>query len=414
MSAKTKSRLSSLLSSIICVIIGILLSTIVLFVTYNDKNTASAVAAQNGPFSGVLWGLKKIVTLGLSDPTYYEQLNMTKNLWYRLGEILNYATPLIMTGLSIAFAFKTGLFNIGASGQYMIGGFFAIISALIFKFPWYLSLIVGVLAGALWGFIPGLFKAVFNINEVITGIMTNWIGLFSILILENKIKGVQSLGADKTRTGTITNLEGVTRILPRVGLDELFGNPNSNIGIFLAILVAIVIFIIISKTKFGFELKACGFNKESAKYAGINDKKNIILSMAIAGGLAAMGGALYYLVGGTGGAVYKAEGMLDQTGFEGISVALIAGSNPIGVIFSGLFIAFLKTGGNQLQPVYDTEVISVITSIIIYFTAFSLFIKNILLKNKNKKHMMIGTPIEETKPKVDITQEESLLNKEVK
>ncbi len=176
--------------------------------------------------------------------------------------------------------------------------------------------------------------------------------------------------------------------LPKLGLNTLFSAGNStssaNGGFFIAVLAAIIIYIILEKTVFGFELKACGYNRDAAKYAGINERKNIALSMTIAGALAGLGGALLYLAG-SGKGISVAD-VLAPEGFNGIPVALLALNNPIGVIFSGLFIAYLTVGGFTMQ-LYDfaPQVIEIIIAIIIYFSAFSLALKAVL-QRKPKKH----------------------------
>ncbi|MCB9498682.1 MAG: ABC transporter permease [Bacillales bacterium] len=387
MKTKTLTKLSSIVATLLCIVIGLILAFVVLLVTYSATKSSS-VSAITGRFSSASWGMKKILSLGLSNPSSYsEYLRRFTTLKYNIGQVLYYAMPLIMTGLSVAFAFKTGLFNIGASGQYLFGGIAAIICAGMLHLPWYVSIFAALIAGAIWGAIPGLFKAYLNINEVITCIMTNWIGLYLVNIFVYNTPAIQSLGADSSRTLTLTG-DGI--ILSRLNLASLFaGNDNVSVGIIVAIVFAIVVWVILYKTTFGYELKACGLNKNAAKYAGINDKKNIILSMVVAGALAGVGGALYYLTGNNG-AVYKTEEVLQQAGFDGISVALLGGSNPIGVIFSGLFIAFLKVGGDNLQPVYNTEIVSVITSTIIYFSAFSLFFRNLILKGRVKRDLAIS------------------------
>lgn len=399
MKTRSANKLSSILSALICVLIGLIIAFIVLIITWSKLNTPSYLYI-NDSLEGAVWGIKKIFTLGLSDPTAYEMAHKAQNLRKAIAQLLYYAVPLIMCGLSVAFSFKTGLFNIGAPGQYLAGAFTAIFCAAIFKFPWWLSIIAALLMGAIWGSIPGIFKAYLNINEVITCIMTNWIGLFLANLLETNIKGMQSLGADKTRTITLTDN---AVILPRI-FNNLFGgeaaDPTKNIvtiAIIIAIVLAILCWVVIYKTRLGYELVACGLNKNAAKYAGINDKRNIILAMSISGALAGIGGALYFLVGNSG-ANYQALDSLQGAGFDGISVALLAGSNPLVVIISGFFLAFLQVGGDALQPTYNTEVIDVISSTIIYFTAFSLFFKNVIFKLTNKKELQIskvdGTPLE--------------------
>ena len=293
-----------------------------------------------------------------------------------MGTVLANAAPLVMTGLSVGFAFKTGLFNIGAAGQYTLGAFGALYCAIVLQLPWYLCLLAAMLFGALWGAIPGIFKAYLNINEVITAIMFNWIGLYMVNdIMYGKGKSVMY---DLTTTKTYSLRKVAPQsMIPSCGMSDLFGKLQSvTIAIFIAIFFAIVIYIVLNKTTFGYELRACGFNKNAAKYAGINDKRNIILSMMIAGALAGVGAGLYYLstVAEWNPQVSTA---LPAMGFNGISSALLACSNPIGTIFSSLFISYITVGGTKLSTQYYTkEIADVITALIIYLCAFSLLFKN--------------------------------------
>ena len=293
-----------------------------------------------------------------------------------MGTVLANAAPLVMTGLSVGFAFKTGLFNIGAAGQYTLGAFGALYCAIVLQLPWYLCLLAAMLFGALWGAIPGIFKAYLNINEVITAIMFNWIGLYMVNdIMYGKGKSVMY---DLTTTKTYSLRKVAPQsMIPSCGMSDLFGKLQSvTIAIFIAIFFAVIIYIVLNKTTFGYELRACGFNKNAAKYAGINDKRNIILSMMIAGALAGVGAGLYYLstVAEWNPQVSTA---LPAMGFNGISSALLACSNPIGTIFSSLFISYITVGGTKLSTQYYTkEIADVITALINYLCAYSLLFKN--------------------------------------
>ena len=354
----------SVAASLICIAVGLVLGLVVLAIinvehAWND-------------------GLIVIITSGLKSPR-------------NMGTVLANAAPLIMTGLSVGFAFKTGLFNIGAAGQYTLGAFAALYCAIVLQLPWYLCLLAAMLLGALWGAIPGLFKAYLNINEVITAIMFNWIGLYMV----NDImygKG-ESPMYDLATTKTFS-LRKVAKgsMIPSWGMSDHFGKLQSvTIAIFIAIFFAVIVYVVLNKTTFGYELKACGFNKHAAQYAGISDKRNIVLSMTIAGALAGVGAGLYYLstVAEWNPQVSTA---LPAMGFNGISAALLAASNPIGTIFSSLFISYITVGGTKLSTQYYTkEIADVITALIIYLCAFSLLFKNkirALLIGK-KKHMSV-------------------------
>ena len=317
-----------------------------------------------------------------------------------IGNMFFRATPLIMTGLSVAVAFKTGLFNIGAPGQYLMGTLATLYVALGIPAEampklvvWILALLAGMLAGAIWGAIPGMLKAFLNINEVLACIMTNWIAanivtwLFDISNFKNVVEGTKTAYIYKTNYGLVDGVyvdgEGVATA--KMGLDKLFAGSQINGGIIVAIILAVIVYIIISKTTFGYELKACGANRHAARYAGIKDKRNIVLSMSIAGALAAAGASLYYLSGNTEffWSTYQA---LPATGFNGIPVALLAQNNPIAVIFTAIFMAMLDIVGLQLTNLtaYNEYITDVIIAVIVYLSAFSLLISSLLGKRKKK------------------------------
>ena len=300
---------------------------------------------------------------------------------FNLGQVLYYATPIILTGLSVGFAGKTGLFNIGASGQFTFGMFASILVGVKWSFlPNALqctaALLAGTLAGALWGLIPGILKAIRNVHEVISCIMMNYIGMYLVnhLIKQTRIY-------DQLKNMTRRMPSGAD--LPKLGLDTIFSTtttqgsvrPSSvGSGILIAIAVCILLYIVLEKTKFGYELKSCGFNRDAARYAGINESRGIMLSMAIAGALAGLGGALLAQAGaGRGIAVVD---VLANEGFQGIPVALLGLNNPIGIMFSGFLIAYLTQSGFLLQRLdFAPEIIEIIVAVIIYFSALALLLK---------------------------------------
>ena len=358
------------LSSILAIILGLLAGFIILLVS----NPSQAVE-----------GFVTILTGGFS--------NM-----FNLGHVLYYAVPIIMTGLSVGFAGKTGLFNIGASGQFTFGMYAAILAAVKCTFlPGSLrcvaALLAGLLAGAMWGLIPGMLKALRNVHEVIACIMMNYIGMYLVNHLI-RITGIfDQLRNITVRVPSSTNL-------PSLGLNTLFSTttaqgivrPSSlGSGILIAIAACIVLYIVLEKTKLGYELKSCGFNREAARYAGINENRGIMLSMAIAGGLSGLGGALVVL-GGAGRGIAVVD-VLAADGFQGIPVALLGLYNPIGILFSGILIAHLTQGGFLLQRLaFAPEVIEIIVAVIIYFSALALLFKNALsfiLKDKNETPQLI-------------------------
>lgn len=335
------------------------------------------------------------------------------------GNMLFRSVPLIMTGLSVALGNKAGLFNIGAPGQYLAGtaaSLYVALSVPTSSVPawlvWTLALLAGMTAGALWGSIPGLLKAYLNINEVLACIMTNWIAanlvtwIFDGSALKNVLEGTKSGYIYKTSTimndvvvngvastvGT-TIPEGAQVVATRggvatakLGLDSIFSGSQVNGGILVAILLAVVIYIMLSKTTLGYELKACGANRYAARYAGIQDRRNIVLTMAIAGALAATGGALYYLSGNTE-FYWSTYQSLPSEGFNGIPVALLAINNPIGVIFAALFMSMLQICGQKLTELtaYNEYITSVIIAVIVYLSAFMLVIKGWISKLQNGK-----------------------------
>ena len=302
----------------------------------------------------------------------------------KFAKVLYQAAPLIMTGLSVGFAFKTGLFNIGATGQYTVGAAMALIGAIQFQLPWYVCLFLALIGGAIWGIFPGLFKALFNVNEVITSIMFNWIAMFAVNLTINNLPMMLAKywgGAQMDRTANLAQANP-NALIPRMGLDVLMKSNYMNISIFIAILFAIVAWIILSKTTFGYELKACGFNRNASIYAGINAKRNIVLSMVIAGAFAGVGGGLYFLAG-TG--QYTLLKQLLAAGFNGIPVALLATSNPIGTIFSAFFVSYIQVGGDAMQPDFVKEIIDIIISVIIYLAAFALLTRDLLARGKQRR-----------------------------
>ncbi len=322
-----------------------------------------------------------------------------------MGNMLFRAMPLIMTGLSVSVAFKTGLFNIGAPGQYLIGTAASLAIALGIPSTvlpvwliWILAFCGAVLAGMLWGAIPGLFKALLNVNEVLACIMTNWIAanLVTLIFEGSRFCNTEEYG----KTGFIfkTTHNGVAT--PKFGLTKIFPNSQVNMGILIAILFAVAMYILISKTTLGYQLRACGSNRHAARYAGIADKRNIVLSMGIAGGLAAGGAALYWLSGNTEffWSTYQA---LPAIGFNGIPVALLASNNPIAVIFSGIFMSMLDIAGLQLTNLtaYNEYITDVIIAVIVLLSAFSLMVRLWLSGSRKKTPLRPAAPAAPETPK---------------
>lgn len=302
-----------------------------------------------------------------------------------IGQMLYYATPIIMTGLSVAFAFKTGLFNIGCSGQFTAGAFAAVYVGVHMAYlPAFIhclvALLAACLAGAAFGFVPGFLKAKFNVNEVISSIMMNYIGMYAVNML------IQQTVYNQLKNESVPVAE--TANLSKAGLDKLFPGTSINVGILIAIACVIIVYIILNKTVFGYELKACGKNPFASKYAGINSKRNIILSMVIAGMLGGLGGALLYLA--NSGKYLQVLDLIAPEGFAGISVALLGLSNPFGVLLAGLFIGHLTVGGQNMQLYnYAPELIDIIIASIVYCGALSLVFKLLLKKLHQKKALRL-------------------------
>ena len=385
----------SVLASLISILIGLAAGSLVILVVGCLNPTLGLRSA----FEGI-----RLVLLGLFSTGRDASGALTFGFNpASIGNMLFRATPVILTGLSVAVANKTGLFNIGAPGQYLMGTAATLFIALsvpstAMAIPgvapgqlapivvWALALLGGMLAGALWGAIPGALKALLNINEVIACIMTNWISanVVTWMFDSSNLKNI----VENTKSGYIykTTINGVAT--PKLGLDKIFPGSQVNGGIVIAIVLAILMYILLSRTTLGYDLKACGSNRFSARYAGIKDKRNIVLSMAIAGALAGAAGSLYYLAGNTE-FYWSTYQQLPAAGFNGIPVALLAVSNPIGVIFSGMFMSMLDISGLQLTNLtaYNEYITDVIIAVIVYLSAFSLVIK-LWLGGRRKKQAL--------------------------
>ncbi len=337
----------SFVSAILCIVLGLLIGYIVLLII-NPSGAGESI------------------------------LNIIKNFftWSRpasrlkqLGNTLAKSMPLILCSLSILFSYKVGLFNIGTAGQYVAGACASLYAALAWGWGWFPCMIFAIVAGALLGGIIGLLKAYCNVNEVISGIMLNWIALYSTNTILTSVKEVTSpytLYLDKTNPGAL---------LPTLGLDGWFnGNDKVTIAVPLTILMAVAVWIVLSKTKLGYELKATGNNKNAAKYAGMAQNRNIIVTLMISGALAGLGASLLYQTG------YMrwecTQSSVPSMGFNGIAAAFLGGLHPIGAIFSSLFIQHITDGGQYVNTnFYSAQISDVISSVIIYLCGFVLFIK---------------------------------------
>ncbi len=295
----------------------------------------------------------------------------------RIGNTLATATALVLTGLSVAFAFKTGLFNIGASGQMLMGGLFATALGLTLDLPKPIMipvvLLAAIIGGGLWALIPGLLKAKFNVHEVVATIMMNWIAFWTVnYTVPAFFKGEY--------LETESRIIGENASLRVEWLTDMFDGSYINLGFLVAIACMIIISIVLEKTVLGFQLKAVGFNRDAAEYAGMNVNRNIVLSMMIAGALAGLAGATFYL----GYSSNIQIGILPSQGFDGIAVALLGANNPYGALATAIFFGILHSGKGFMNAMTSVppEIGDTIIAIIIYFAATSLLIHKFLDKIK--------------------------------
>ena len=337
----------SLIASLLCVVLGLLIGYIVLLII----NPAGAGEA--------------ITTVIKNFLTYKKPETQMKYF----GNTLVRTAPLLMCSLAILFAYKAGLFNIGAAGQYCAGAGMALYAALAWHMPWWLCMIMAMLGGALLGVISGLLKSYCNVNEVISGIMLNWITLYVVNILLTNVKEAAS-----PYTMPVAHVNGGA-IIPSLGLGKLFNNNQYvTLAIPLAILIAVGLHILLEKTRLGYELKATGNNKNAAKYCGMAERRNLILTLAIGGALAGLGAAMLYLTG------YEqwqcSQSSVPAMGFNGIAAAFLGGLNPIGTILASFFIQHITIGGAYVdKTMYCAQVSDLISAIIIYLCGFVLFMK---------------------------------------
>ncbi len=337
------------ISSLLCIILGLFIGFIALLII----NPGGAV-------KGILNVIQNFM--------YYP--SQAVRIKY-FGQTLVKAAPLVMCSLSVLFAYKVGLFNIGAAGQYVVGAGASLYCALALHMPWYICLLAAIAAGALLGALSGLLKAYRNVNEVISCIMLNWISLYAVNTLLGQVKEAAS---PYTKSLSSTNKSA---LLPNMGLNVIFKDDYVTLAIPLVIVVAVLIYIVLEKTRLGYELQATGANKAAAKYAGMRENRNLILTMAISGGLAGMGAALLYLTGFEQWSVTQSS--LPGMGFNGIAAAFLGGLSPIGSIFSSYFIQHITSGGAYVdKTMYAAQISDFISSLIIYLCGFVLFFRHFM------------------------------------
>lgn len=360
----------SLLASLLCIVVGMLVGYIVLlFINPEGAGEAILTVIKN----------------------YFYYPSKPAVMKY-LGNTLVKTAPLLMCGLSVLFAYKAGLFNIGAAGQYVAGAGAALYLALALHMPWYVCLLAAMVAGALLGAVSGLLKSYFNVNEVISCIMLNWISLYCVNMLLTRVK-------ESTSPYTLTLASANPgALLPSMGLGALFSkNAYVTIALPLSVLVAVLIWVVLEKTRFGYELRATGNNKNAAKYCGMNQNRNTVLTMMIAGAIAGMGAAMLYL---TGFEQWQcSQSSVPAMGFNGISAAFLGGLNPIGTIFSSYFIQHITNGGAYVdKSLYCAQISDLISSLIIYlcgFVAFFKFYMNTILSKREAKRQAEAAKAEE-------------------
>ena len=360
----------SLIASLVCVVLGMLIGYIVLLFI-NPTGAGEAITTV----------IKNFLTYskGASKMKYF-------------GNTLVKTAPLLMCSLAILFAYKVGLFNIGAAGQYCAGVALSLYAALAWHWNWVLCMLLAVLGGAVLGAIVGLLKSYCNVNEVISGIMLNWITLYLPNMLLTRVKEGTSpytLGVDKYAASSL---------IPSLGLGSLFSNNKYvTIAIPLAIVIAIVVMVVLNKTRFGYELKATGNNKNAAKYCGMAEKRNIILTLIISGGLAAMGAAMLYLTG------YEqwncSTSSVPGMGFNGIAAAFLGGLHPIGTILASFFIQHITAGGAYVdKTMYCAQISDLISAIIIYLCGFVLFMKYAMNRGIARREEKAAARVKEKEP----------------
>ena len=361
----------SLLTSLLCILLGLFIGYLVLL-----------LINPTGAWGAITNVMKNFLTYS----------SAKAQLKY-LGNTLVRTAPLLMCSLSVLFVYKVGLFNIGAAGQYVAGACACLYAALYLHWHWLPCMLLAIAAGALLGVISGLLKSSFNVSEVISGIMLNWIALYITNMLLTNVKEATSPYTYQLKA------EGPQAILPQISLSKLLsGNQYVTIAIPIAIVCAVVIWVVLSKTLFGYELKATGNNPNAAKYCGMAEKRNIILTLAIGGALAGLGASLLYQTG------YEqwqcTYSSVPSMGFNGIAAAFLGGLSPIGSIFASFFIQHITAGGAYVdKTMYCAQISDLISSIIIYLCGFVLFMKhamNASIAKREEKAILKAKAAEQT------------------
>ncbi len=355
-----KDATKTVITSLWCALIGLILGFIILLFI-NAKEAAYGMTSVLGNY------------LIFSNPQ--DRLNY-------FGQTLAKTAPLIAMSLSILVSYKAGLFNLGASGQYSIAVIVISFLGVGMNWPWWLVMLLAMISASAFAMISGALKACFNVNEVISGIMLNWIALY----LTNGILSSSSSVWDSAHSETYTISNSSNAYIPSIGLDKLFaGNAIVGLGMVIILIVVAVIFVLFKKTTIGYELKATGLNGDAADYAGINKVKNIFIATGISGALAGLAAVLNLQNGFTS---WMLTSTPPEIGFQGISSAFLGGLHPIGVIFSSYFIVHISEGGSMITDLgFSPEVASIMTSVIIYLSGFVIFVKEVMHKYEIKTEL---------------------------
>ena len=370
----------SLLASLVCGILGLLIGYIVLLFINPD-----------GAGEAITDVMKNFLT-------YSKPETQVKYL----GNTLVKTAPLLMCSLSILFAYKVGLFNIGAAGQYCIGVALSLYAALAWGWSWLPCMLLAMLGGALLGAISGLLKSYCNVNEVISGIMLNWIVLYLTNMLLTQVK------EDTSPYTFVLSHKNASAILPSLGLGSLFnGNQYVGLALPLSIVIASLVWVVLEKTRIGYELRATGNNKNAAKYCGMAEKRNVIMTLAISGMLAGLGAAMLYLTG------YEqwqcSTSSVPGMGFSGIAAAFLGGLHPIGTILASFFIQHITAGGAYVdKTMYCAQVSDLIAAVIIYLCGFVLFMKyamNSAIARREEKAIQKAKAAEQAASQTDTSAE---------
>lgn len=359
----SKPAVQSIIASLLCIIVGLFIGYIaLLFINAQGATDAIITIIKN----------------------YFTYPTKAAALKY-CGNTLVKVAPLLMCALSIQFCYQAGLFNIGAAGQYVVGAGASLFCALKLGLSWHVCLLAALVAGGVYGVFVGVLKAYLNVNEVISGIMLNWIGLYSVNMILTSVKEASSpytVSLEKTNASAV---------LPSLGLEKLFSNNKYvTIAIPLAVIIAILLKVVLSMTVFGYEIKATGIAKDAAKYSGMKEKRNVILTLFIGGALAGIGAAFLFLTGYEQWSVTQSS--VPGMGFNGIAATFLGGLDPIGTIFASYFIQHITSGGSYIDKnAYPSQISDFISAIIIYLCGFVLFFKFFLNSRiRNKKNNAEG------------------------